>query len=84
MSNFKGLNSLMNRRIGAIASTLFCYGSVLSTTPLTIKVDNRFDLPGEGVVLLEGVNLKVGDKVVLLRNQGGQEYLVLGRVKNDT
>ena len=24
--------------------------------------------------------LKVGDKVVLLRNYGGQEYLILGRL----
>lgn len=110
----------------------FLFGVVTSVEPLTVRVDNRFDLSGEAVVLMRefragaypththtvaphghtvpahqtqaadahthGVaavqtqpagsvteqetyaGLAVGDKVVLFRNQGGQQFLVLGRL----
>ena len=114
--------------------TAFLFGSVTKTSPLTIRVDNRFDITGEAIVVMkefragyypthqhsgfkdapttetksggggdaafashdhtlknnyltntDGTSeyyygLAVGDKVVLLRNQGGQSFLVLGRV----
>ena len=114
--------------------TAFLFGSVTKTTPLTIRVDNRFDISGDAIVVMKefqagfypthyhtGVKgspsteeksggsgdasfaahshtlkgnyqtntdakseyyygLAVGDKVVLLRNAGGQAFLVLGRV----
>lgn len=110
------------------------FGEVTAVSPVTIRVDNRFDISGEAVVLMkefkagyypththtinphdhvvpahstqaagEGPHshevsafntqtkglttnpetysgLAVGDKVVLLRNHGGQSFLVLGRV----
>lgn len=110
----------------------FLFGEVISTSPLKIRVDNRFDIGEEQVVLMRefraggypththtiephthGVpqhttetadmhshavksittnetplttnaeqysGLISGDKVVLLRNHGGQKYLVLGRM----
>lgn len=112
----------------------FLFGTVTATAPLTIRVDNRFDISGDAIVLMKefragcypththaidphahtvpqhvtsaagteshthGVasfqtqktdlttdpeiyfGLAVGDKVVLLRNYGGQSFLVLGRV----
>lgn len=115
-------------------STAFLFGSVTKTSPLTIRVDNRFDISGDAIVVMKefqagfypthyhtGVKgspstkeksggsgdasfaahshtlkgnyqtntdakseyyygLAVGDKVVLLRNAGGQAFLVLGRV----
>lgn len=105
--------------------TAFLFGSVTKTSPLTIRVDNRFDITGDAIVVMKefqaGVKgspsteeksggsgdasfaahshtlksnyqtntdakseyyygLAVGDKVVLLRNAGGQAFLVLGRV----
>ena len=96
--------------------TAFLFGSVTKTSPLTIRVDNRFDTQfasgvkgspsteeksgGSGDAsfaahshTLKGnyqtntdakseyyYGLAVGDKVVLLRNAGGQAFLVLGRV----
>lgn len=101
--------------------TAFLFGSVTKTSPLTIRVDNRFDISGDAIVVMKefqagfypthyhtGVKgspsteeksggkgnyqtntdakseyyygLAVGDKVVLLRNAGGQAFLVLGRV----
>lgn len=71
----------------------FLFGEVASTLPLlTIRVDNRFNISGDAIVVMkefkantDGASeyyygLAVGDKVVLLRNQGGQSFLVLGRV----
>lgn len=112
----------------------FLFGNVTATSPLTIRVDNRFDITGEAIVVMKEFRagyypthrhsgfadspttqpkgggsgdpafasndhtlkndyltntgptseyyygLAVGDKVVLLRNQGGQSFLVLGRV----
>ena len=103
----------------------FPFGTVTAESPLTIRVDNRFDITGEAIVLMkefkEGYypthqhsgflspaqteeasghahvlkddyltnnddeselyyGLKTGEKVVLLRNAGGQSFLVLGRV----
>lgn len=110
------------------------FGTVTKKSPLTIRVDNRFDISGDAIVLtreLKGgffpthyhtgfkdgpstgttgggsgeasfashahtlkndyrtntdktseyyYGLAVGDKVILLRNHGGQAFLVLGRV----
>ena len=81
--------------------TAFLFGSVTKTSPLTIRVDNRFDISGDAIVVMKEFQagfypthyhtntdakseyyygLAVGDKVVLLRNAGGQAFLVLGRV----
>lgn len=98
--------------------TAFLFGTVTSTSPLMIRVDNRFNIGEKQIVLMKQFRageyqthkhtvpqhstetasnhshdvqalqttqevyngLAVGDKVVLLRNQGGQEFLVLGRV----
>jgi len=98
--------------------TAFLFGTVISTSPLVIRVDNRFNIGEKQIVLMKQFRagsyqthkhtvpqhstetasdhshsvqalqteqevysgLAVGDKVVLLRNQGGQEFLVLGRV----
>lgn len=105
---------------GAVESempTRFMFGSVASLSPLTIRVENRFEISEEQIVIpkeltagtyathrhstaphthqLSGqetsqaspettqevrLGLSVGDGVVVLRNWGGQQYLVLGRV----
>ena len=119
---------------GATVPAAFMFGNVTSLSPLTIRVDNRFDISGEAIVVPKEYRagyypthrhtgfagspttetrsggsgeaafashdhvlknnyqtnsdqtseyyygLAVGDKVVLLRNLGGQSFLVLGRV----
>lgn len=72
------------------------FGTVTKTNPLEINVEQRMTLSqnflvvaerlteykvtinGETVVIRRG--LQVGDKVVLLRVQGGGKYVVLDRV----
>lgn len=96
----------------------FMFGTVTAVSPLIIRVDNRFDISGDDIVVTQefragGVQnhthnvpnhqtqtaeghthpvnqfpslvgntggLVAGDKVVLLRNYGGQQFLVMGRM----
>lgn len=60
--------------------TAFLFGSVTKTSPLTIRVDNRFEISGDVIVVMKEFQPATGDKVVLLRNAGGQAFLVLGKV----
>lgn len=75
----------ISRQTGeAETPTRFLFGTVTKLSPLTVFVDSRFYLSGPGLAELRraegGEPLAEGDKVVLLRNQGGQQYLILGRV----
>ncbi|EJW14713.1 DUF2577 domain-containing protein [Paenibacillus alvei] len=72
------------------------YGTVISSAPIKITVDQRFSLTKEFLILCEAVQelnveisgakhvirkgLQAGDTVILLRVQGGQQYVVLDRV----
>lgn len=86
------------------------YGEVKSINPLSVKVDQRFTLTTDFLIVpecltrleinlqhnhtyAEGITdsalnypiviregLKVTDKVILLRMQGGQKYLILDKV----
>ncbi|QUI25515.1 DUF2577 domain-containing protein [Vallitalea pronyensis] len=62
----------------------FYYGKVIAITPLEIQVDQRFVLDQDFLVVTSTVAgdtaLAVGDKVILLREQGGQRYIVLDKV----
>ncbi|WP_113673231.1 DUF2577 domain-containing protein [Vallitalea guaymasensis] len=62
----------------------FYYGQVIEIHPLKIQVDQRFILDEDFLVLTSTVavnnSLHIGDKVVLLRAQGGQQYIVLDKV----
>lgn len=134
MSLLDTMKKVSQQSQNANVPAAFLFGNVTATSPLTIRVDNRFDITGEAIVVMkqfrEGYypthqhkgfknapqtemasggagtaafaphahtlkndyltndddtseyyyGLAVGDKVVLLRNQGGQSFLVLGRV----
>lgn len=72
------------------------FGTVTKTNPLEVNVDQRFTLTneflivpeqlteyrvtinGQNVIIRRGLN--VGDKVLLLRMQGGYRYVILDRV----
>ncbi len=64
------------------APAAFMFGIVTSASPLVMRIDNRFDISEKQIVIMKQFmdGLAVGDKVVLLRNQGGQEFLILGRL----
>lgn len=100
------------------------YGLVTTTSPISIKIDQKFTIPNEFIVLTRNVtkyktnaiynikaheteydtpeephhkhdvkkkifteeitidnSLKVGDKVIMIQAQGGQQYIVLDKVE---
>lgn len=70
--------------VGAVEASspvMVSYGTVTQSSPLEINVDQRFTLESDFLVKTEKTkNIEVGDKVILLRVQGGQQYVVLDKV----
>lgn len=59
------------------------YGTVTSTSPIEVMVDQRFTLSDDFIVITEyikNLSLAAGDPVLLLRAQGGQEYVIIDRL----
>ncbi|MGL5715052.1 MAG: DUF2577 domain-containing protein [Paraclostridium sp.] len=59
------------------------YGMVESSSPLKIRIDQKRLLGLNFLILGESIkqkSLQVGDKVILLRVQGGQEFVVIDRM----
>lgn len=99
-----GLLDVVKRAaIDAINNIQMCdlrYGTVVSTSPLKVKVTNHFTIPSSLLIVPESLTdhdvditlddakktmtihgaLKTGDKVALLRKQGGQSYFILDRI----
>jgi hypothetical protein len=67
-------------------------GVVTGVSPLEIQTEQKLVLPEEVLVLTSRVKdktlvirkgLKEGEEVIMQRIQGGQQYVVLDRIKND-
>lgn len=78
----------------------FIFGTVKSTTPLIVTIDQKLELTSEFLILTSNVSdykvkitsstseqmvtihngLKNGDKVILIKQKGGQKYLVLDKI----
>ena len=56
------------------------YGTVAGVEPLVVDIEQKLRLFGEQLTVLKGVVLQEGDGVVLLREQGGQRFVVIGGV----
>jgi len=72
------------------------FGNISKINPLEVIVDQRFTLPADFLIVPESLTeltlniagnrytvrngLTVGDKVLMLRLQGGQQFVVLDRV----
>lgn len=88
--------------INASQPSDFCFGKVISVSPLKISVEQKMTLGASQLVLTRNVTdfktmvttnsetkeltihnaLEVGEKVALMKQKGGQKYLVLDRVVN--
>lgn len=55
------------------------YGTVTSVSPLSVQLEQKSLLTAPFLVSLQPY-LEAGNRVALLRVQGGQEYLILGKV----
>lgn len=60
----------------------FLFGTVVAAEPLSVQVDNRFIIGREALIIMKSSGgFSVGDKAVLLREHGGQRFLILGVVE---
>lgn len=63
--------------------TSFFLATVESASPLKIRRDQKFTLDSSNLLITEAVKeLSVGDKVIVLQNNGGQEFVILERVSS--
>ena len=72
------------------------YGEVVSVSPIKVKITSQLIIPSSLLVVPQNLttyqvllndepvtidnSLKLGDKVALLRKQGGQSYFILDRI----
>ena len=60
----------------------WCYGKVISLDPFQVQIDQKLVLTKEFFIVKSGVSassFKVGDALILFRNEGGQKYLIFDK-----
>lgn len=69
--------------VEAAKPTAICYGEVINDDPLEISIDQKITLDEDQLILtntIANAGLVISDRVVLLREQGGQQYVVLDKL----
>ncbi len=58
------------------------FGKITSMVPLKINIEQKLILGPEQLLLTDTIknNINTGDNVILIRQQGGQKYIVLDKV----
>ena len=62
--------------------TAICFGKVIALSPFRVQVDQKLVLTKEFFIVKSGVSsssFKVGDVLILFRNEGGQKYLIFDK-----
>ena len=70
-----------NERQAALPMTN-CFGKVVALSPFRVQVDQKLVLTKEFFIVKSGVSassFKVGDVLILFRNEGGQKYLIFDK-----
>lgn len=69
--------------VEASKPTKILYGTVVLLSPFSIKIDQKFTVTEEFLVIskrMQREGFLVGDKIILIQEQGGQRYIVLDKV----
>jgi hypothetical protein len=90
------IKRIVNDQLYAMQPVAFMYGTVTKSSPLEVNVDQRLPLTADFLVVPEHLTpysvtvgmqevviqrgLEQGDKVILLRSAGGNEYVIIGRL----
>ena len=70
-----------NEAVENTKPVVVAFGKVVSSFPLKILVEQKLSLDQEQLIVTDHLkNLATGDCVVLLRQQGGQKYIVWDKV----
>lgn len=70
-----------NERQVALPMTI-CFGKVIALSPFRVQIDQKLVLTKEFFIVKSGVSassFKVGDVLILFRNEGGQKYLIFDK-----
>ena len=70
-----------NERQAALPMTI-CFGKVIALSPFRVQIDQKLVLTKEFFIVKSGVStssFKVGDVLILFRNDGGQKYLIFDK-----
>ena len=70
-----------NERQAALPMTI-CFGKVVALSPFRVQIDQKLVLTKEFFIVKSGVSassFKVGDVLILFRNEGGQKYLIFDK-----
>lgn len=62
--------------------TAICFGKVIALSPFRVQIDQKLVLTKEFFIVKSGVSassFKVGDMLILFRNEGGQKYLIFDK-----
>lgn len=79
---FNAMKQIAENVFTAMRPADWCYGKVISLSPFQVQIDQKLPLKKEFLAVRTGVSassFKVGDRLILLRKQGGQEYLILDK-----
>lgn len=79
---FNAMKQIAENVFTAMRPADWCYGKVISLSPFQVQIDQKLPLKKEFLAVRTGMSassFKVGDKLILLRKQGGQEYLILDK-----
>lgn len=71
----------VNERQAALPMTI-CFGKVIALSPFRVQVDQKLVLTKEFFIVKNGVSassFKMGDVLILFRNEGGQKYLIFDK-----
>ena len=70
-----------NERQAALPMTI-CFGKVIALSPFRVQIDQKLVLTKEFFIVKSGVSassFKVGDVLILFRNEGGRKYLIFDK-----
>lgn len=70
-----------NERQASLPTTI-CFGKVIALSPFRVQIDQKLVLTKEFFIVKSGVSVssfKVGDVLILFRNEGGQKYLIFDK-----
>lgn len=79
---FNAMKQIAENVFTAMRPADWCYGKVISLSPFQVQIDQKLPLKKEFLAVRTGVSassFKVGDVLILIRKQGGQEYLILDK-----
>ena len=68
-------------RQAALPMTI-CFGKVIALSPFRVQIDQKLVLTKKFFIVKSGVSassFKVGDVLILFRNEGGQKYLIFDK-----